>query len=718
MLSDKYRYVAMDFETTGLDVSKDEAIQIWLVEIDINWNIIKQFKSFVKPQKNIWELKTLVSYITWITIKDIQSAPNIFDIKRDVLDFFGENVILIWHNIDFDINFLKKYFADVQYCDKIDTFYLAQNLIHFPFSYALDVLVESLMSNKTFKEYFLKLHGWQDYDESKIHDWLYDSQNALALFLYEVSRIDLLFEKYPVIHNFLSKNVWLYRQILNYQASWNWKKNWLLSVPALKKQMPANVSLKTKINIDLRDYKIWERYFVGNIDLNSLVNSLVANNKNVILSFASVAKLNIVKNILNDAGIKNIWYAKGYSTIDQDKLARFLNKKTFSDNEFLFIIKYFSHLLNEWSVLDLNTKIDYKINYYIQDEKKFEKYPIVLTTHGGLYSILDDKNHEYRNYDVCFFDTEMWYKGYNDFVWKPSDLYSTLNFLEILFYKYTLDEDTKAKEVIERFARFFEVFMGVMFSETKQLFVNIPDTKIVANPILDNINFYETNKLLDQFGKYKTLLQECLQIDDFQPLWSNIDQFLSVLSGLVDVKKIMYDQSDFYFTYAEATRYTNRDEFKDIFPSWVYFFSDWEKWYPKLLSQEFEYTKLSIKKIGNMDRVVDFVQDWIWKNEWKICFVLSTIKAESKELFDKLYNFSLENHTPLLVENITWSLWKNVFKAKESGSKIIIWGYSFLIWLLSNKIDIDICIDFNIIWKMSKYLLDDIQRYARKKDTE
>jgi hypothetical protein len=75
--------------------------------------------------------------------------------------------------------------------------------------------------------------------------------------------------------------------------------------------------------------------------------SLVSGNKDIIMSFASVAKLNIVKNILNDAGIKNIGFAKGYTTIDQNKFYRFLNKDTFSDNEFLFIIKYFSILMNE-----------------------------------------------------------------------------------------------------------------------------------------------------------------------------------------------------------------------------------------------------------------------------------------------------------------------------------------------------------------------------------
>ena len=69
----------------------------------------------------------------------------------------------------------------------------------------------------------------------------------------------------------------------------------------------------------------------------------------------------------------------------------------------------------------------------------------------------------------------------------------------------------------------------------------------------------------------------------------------------------------------------------------------------------------------------------------------------------------------LLIENITWSLGKNVFKSKSNGPKIIVGGYSFFLRLLSNKIDIDIYVDFNIKWKMSEYLLNDMQRYAKSK---
>ena len=109
MLSDKYRYVAMDFETTGLDLSKDEAIQIWLVEVDIFWNVVRQFKSFIQPDKPVSELKTLVSYITWISVDDIKSAPKFDELMPEILKFFGEDVIVIWHNIQFDINFLREW---------------------------------------------------------------------------------------------------------------------------------------------------------------------------------------------------------------------------------------------------------------------------------------------------------------------------------------------------------------------------------------------------------------------------------------------------------------------------------------------------------------------------------------------------------------------------------------------------------------------------------
>ncbi|MBO4516171.1 hypothetical protein J5751_01760 [bacterium] len=70
----------------------------------------------------------------------------------------------------------------------------------------------------------------------------------------------------------------------------------------------------------------------------------------------------------------------------------------------------------------------------------------------------------------------------------------------------------------------------MLFSETKQLFVNNPETKVTVNPILENINFYETNKLVLQFSDYKILLQECLDDEDFQSLRTKVEQLFVVLS--------------------------------------------------------------------------------------------------------------------------------------------------------------------------------------------
>lgn len=713
MLNKNFRYVAIDFETTWLDVKKDEAIQIWLVEMDEKWNFLSEFKSFLKPQKSIEELKDIVWYITGIDLADVNNAPSIFDLRWEIEKFFGDNVILIGQNIAFDLSFIKKYFSDISYYDTIDTFPMAQNLVHYAPSYALDVLIEHLMPRKEFSLCFANIHKWVKFDVTQAHDALYDAKNALALFSYIISDMWELIKKYSILLNFVEKNTWLYHKILNLQSDRSWKKNGQLELPSLEKQLPKDISLSTKLDIDLNKFETAKRYYVWNVDIGDLIQGIVWSNKNVIFSFASIAKLNIVKNMLSDLGIKNIGYARWQMMINKNKFMRFLNKSRFWDNEMMFVFKYMSHVRNKMSILDLNTPFDYKINYYIQDDSKDRKYPIVLTTHGGLFNMIDTPEHIYRDYDICFFDLEMRYKGYNQYLSSSCDLYSVLSFLESLYYKYILDNQESGKEALDNFARFFEIFMWVLFKETKKHFINVPNKYITINPILDNLDFFETNNLIKKFSEHKRILGGVLEQKDFEKLWLKVDHMFRVFSGLIQVKMKMYGQADFYFVYAESTQFTNWDEFTDIFKSKVLFLSNYDRSYPKILQESMVRYKLNFKKIWWVEYVVDYLQEQLQSNEDKICFVMSTVKMESKDLFEKMYARGLSDKAELLVENITWSLWKNIFKAKSVWSKIIIWGYNFMMWLLSNKINIDIYVDFNIKWKMSKYLLNDLQRYAQ-----
>jgi ATP-dependent DNA helicase DinG len=88
MLNPKYRYIGLDFETTGLDTEKDEPIQIGIVEIDHKGKPIDQFSSLLKPNKDISQLKDIVSFITGLALEDLDHAPNIKEIFPKIEHFF------------------------------------------------------------------------------------------------------------------------------------------------------------------------------------------------------------------------------------------------------------------------------------------------------------------------------------------------------------------------------------------------------------------------------------------------------------------------------------------------------------------------------------------------------------------------------------------------------------------------------------------------------
>jgi hypothetical protein len=69
----------------------------------------------------------------------------------------------------------------------------------------------------------------------------------------------------------------------------------------------------------------------------------------------------------------------------------------------------------------------------------------------------------------------------------------------------------------------------VLFAETKKCFVNTQESHLILNPILENINFFDTNKLILQFPDHKSMLQECLDSKDFENLWTMVDNLFSIL---------------------------------------------------------------------------------------------------------------------------------------------------------------------------------------------
>jgi hypothetical protein len=90
--------------------------------------------------------------------------------------------------------------------------------------------------------------------------------------------------------------------------------------------------------------------------------------------------------------------------------------------------------------------------------------------------------------------------------------------------------------------------------------------------------------LLPKFSERKEVLQKILQKSDFLLLWQQLEHFFYLSNTIVKIQRKMYNQSDFYFLFSEETKFTNWEEFYELFrDKTVYFLSHSEKKYPSLM---------------------------------------------------------------------------------------------------------------------------------------
>lgn len=720
MLSPKYRYIWLDFETTWLDITKDEPIQLWIVEIDVNGNIIDQYQTLLRPEKELKELKNIVSFITNINIEDLSSAPTPSEIEKEISHFFWDNTVIIWHNIAFDLSFLNRFFPPLKYTFSIDTFQLSQAMVPYAPSHALEILSNYLEEKPLFlkrKSKFWLKFALENEEQENFHDAFFDTKETLVLFCYLIDFLWEVQEKIPVLTQLINKSN---AEFLNILPNYNFKESesiWTITIPSLKKISPADTSFTVfPYGIQVSNYENRKRYYVWNLKFKSLLQSLLANKK-ILLVFSSKPKLDIAKNLLNDMWIKNIWFAREEQTISPKLFQTFLSKSYFSDFEILFIIKYCVHLFYWYWVLDLNSKWDYKVYSFIKDTRDIVKYPLVLTTHQWLYSLLEKNIETYQDFQILFFDTEWRYRNYNQYLSRTCDLYYIQNFLDMLLYKYELLEEKNlinpgSINILQEFDTFFTMFIWILRTETKKLFINIQEDEIQINPIVSSIEFYQTKLLLGKLKEFWPKLEAVLQPTDFKTLRLQIEHFFSITETVAKVQRKMYSQSDFYFLYSEDTKFTNRDEFLDIFTNHhTLFFSNYEKTYNKLLPEIIDFKE---KRLPHLKAVVDLEEQisHFISNSDQSFFIISTVKDESREIFEHLQTIPQLSDYELLVENITWGAGKNIYKAKKNSKKIVVWWYNFLMMCYAQKVKFDQLIIWNIKWAQSNLIIADMQRYS------
>ncbi|MBQ8426571.1 MAG: 3'-5' exoribonuclease [Clostridia bacterium] len=103
-------YVVFDIETTGLDVMSNGITEIGAVKL-VNGKITEQFTTLVKPDYRITEE---IVKITGITEEMVKDAPKISTVIPDFMKFI-QGAVLVAHNADFDVKFIKRFAGAEEY---------------------------------------------------------------------------------------------------------------------------------------------------------------------------------------------------------------------------------------------------------------------------------------------------------------------------------------------------------------------------------------------------------------------------------------------------------------------------------------------------------------------------------------------------------------------------------------------------------------------------
>ena len=135
-------YVVFDLETTGLEATKDEIIEIGACKIE-NGRITKTFSTFVKPSRHI---PREITELTGINDAMVADAPTINYVLPDFYKFcYGTT--MVGHNVSFDIGFIYNIAKKLSYDFNnplMDTIEMARKKLPGLKNYKLGTVVDRL----------------------------------------------------------------------------------------------------------------------------------------------------------------------------------------------------------------------------------------------------------------------------------------------------------------------------------------------------------------------------------------------------------------------------------------------------------------------------------------------------------------------------------------------------------------------------------------------
>lgn len=135
-------YCVLDLETTGFSFRTEKITEIGIMKVK-DGQVIDEFSCFVNPEKPIPQRVVEVTNITDEMVKDSETIDKVFP---KLIEFVGDSV-LVAHNADFDIGFLKYNAKELGYTINntyLDTLRLSKELFPDFKKYKLGLIAEKL----------------------------------------------------------------------------------------------------------------------------------------------------------------------------------------------------------------------------------------------------------------------------------------------------------------------------------------------------------------------------------------------------------------------------------------------------------------------------------------------------------------------------------------------------------------------------------------------
>ncbi|MBP9674822.1 MAG: 3'-5' exonuclease, partial [Bacteriovoracaceae bacterium] len=103
------KWVVLDIESTGIDPTSDEIIDIGFLQFE-GTKLVRKFSSLVRPKNT--NLSEFIRKLTGLKPEMFTKAPFWEQVQSELWDL--ESHTLLAHNASFEENFLKKHFENNQ----------------------------------------------------------------------------------------------------------------------------------------------------------------------------------------------------------------------------------------------------------------------------------------------------------------------------------------------------------------------------------------------------------------------------------------------------------------------------------------------------------------------------------------------------------------------------------------------------------------------------